>query len=166
MAVPNAATPVERWLEQTAYAKPSAGVPPHVTVLFPFLPARSLDAAVMDELKALFAQYEPFAFVLARCLRWPKVLYLEPEPAQPFVELTRAVAARYPEHPPYEGAFDEIVPHLTVAEGADDLLDMAERDVCTHLPIEAHAGEVVLLEEVEPASARWVVHARLPLAGA
>jgi hypothetical protein len=68
----------------------------------------------------------------------------------------------YPHLPPYGGAFDSIVPHVTVAEGDPELLDEAERDVRQALPIGAETREVVLLDEVEPDPARWEVRARLP----
>ncbi len=42
------------------------------------------------------------------------VVYLAPDPAEPFVALTEALAAAFPDCPPYGGAFDEPVPHLTI----------------------------------------------------
>ena len=47
-----------------------------------------------------------------------KVLWLAPDPAEPFRALTASVAAAFPEHPPYEGAHDDVVPHLTVGQDA------------------------------------------------
>ena len=44
------------------------------------------------------------------------MVYLAPEPAAPFVALTEAVGAEFPGFPPYGGAFDEVVPHLTISE--------------------------------------------------
>src|SRR3989442_1054852 len=67
-----------------------------------------------DGLEELFAGFEPFDFALTEVRRWPGVLWLAPEPAEPFVALTSALAARYPEHPPYEGEHDVVIPHLTV----------------------------------------------------
>ena len=68
----------------------------------------------------------------------------------------------YPEFPPYEGAFDSIVPHLTVAEGGTEILDEAEADVAPQLPIHVRAHDVLLIEELEPNSARWATRARFP----
>ncbi|MGH3137774.1 MAG: hypothetical protein ACRDPV_14920 [Gaiellaceae bacterium] len=56
-----------------------------------------------------------------------------------------------------------IVPHITTAEGAAEILDEAEADVLPRLPIAAEAREVLLVEEVEPDAARWRIHTRLPL---
>jgi hypothetical protein len=96
------------------------------------------------------------------------VLYLAPEPPRPFVRLTKALVAEYPEYPPYAGevSLDEIVPHLTVAEGDAPLLDEAEHEIEQLLPIGAEAREVVLLEELEPDSALWRTRAQLQLGGA
>ena len=68
---------------------------------------------------------------------------------------SRGLAAAFPEHPPYGGVFEEVVPHLTAAEGDRETLLRAEGELRPWLPIAAHAREVTLLEEVEPGSARW-----------
>ncbi len=163
VAVPEAAAVVEPWLERTASAKPSQGVPAHVTVLFPFVPADEVDDALLEGLNALFVRMQPFDFELIACRRFPAVLYLAPEPAEPFVTMTEAVAAAYPDFPPYEGVFDSIVPHLTVAEGLPTILNRAEGEVRPRLPVRGEAHEVLLLEEVEPEHVRWQVRARIPL---
>jgi hypothetical protein len=63
---------------------------------------------------------------------------------------------RWPERPPYEGAFDEVIPHLTISE--------TPIDVQLQLPIAARAREVTLIEEAE-ASGRWTARLHLPLLG-
>jgi 2'-5' RNA ligase len=163
VAVPEAATTTEHWLERTAAAKPSRGVPAHVTILFPFVPAPSIDDSLLNALEALFARFDPFAFELRECRRFPAVLYLAPEPPEPFVALTEAVVVAYPDFLPYEGVFDSIVPHLTVAEGLPALLNRAEAEVRPRLPIRADAHEVLLLEEADPAAGEWGARARIPL---
>ena len=163
IAVPEAAEAVEGWLEKTVLNKPSNGVPAHVTILFPFVPAEELDDETLAALRELCAGVEPFDFQLPGCARFPAVLYLAPEPAGPFRALTEAVVARWPEQLPYEGEFEEVVPHLTVAEGEDALLDAAEADVAPKLPIAARATEVVLLEQTEPLLQSWRVRERFAL---
>jgi 2'-5' RNA ligase len=161
--VPEAAAAVDGWLERTAGAKPSAGIPAHLTILFPFAPAHAIDDALVADLSALFVRIPPFDFALRECRRFPAVLYLAPDPVEPFVAMTEAVAAAYPDFPPYEGIFDSIVPHLTVAEGLPALLTRAEGEVRPWLPILADAHEVVLLEELAAEPARWHARARIPL---
>jgi 2'-5' RNA ligase len=161
--VPEATAAVEGWLERTASAKPSEGVPAHVTILFPFVPAADLDDALVEQLGAVFVRIPPFDFELRECRRFPAVLYLAPDPPEPFVAMTEAVVAAYPDYPPYEGVFDTIVPHLTAAEGLPPVLTRAEGEVRQWLPILADASEVVLLEELEAEPARWHARARIPL---
>jgi len=161
--VPEAAVAVDAWLERTAYAKPSNGVPAHITVLYPFVPAADVDDELVGGLGELFARMPSFGFALRECRRFPAVLYLAPDPPDPFLALTAAVVAAYPGFPPYEGVFDEVVPHLTAAEGEPAVLGRAEREIRPWLPIGAEAREIVLLEELDPELARWRTHSRLPL---
>jgi 2'-5' RNA ligase len=165
VTVARAAPVVEGWRERTAGMKPSHGVPAHITVLFPFVPAEQVDDEVLAELGDLFARFEPFGFTLPRLRRFPTTLYLDPEPAGAFRELTRAVVERWPDHQPYEGAFDEIVPHLTAAQGETELLDAAEADIAPRLPLVARASEVTLLVEVERFGELWEPRATFPLGG-
>lgn len=162
VTVARAAPVVEGWLERTAVTKPSQGMPAHVTVLVPFVPAERIDDELLDDLRGLFAGFQPFGFTLPRLRRFPTTLYLEPEPAGPFRELTRAVAARWPEHQPYEGEFDDVVPHLTAAQGEQALLDAAEAEIAPKLPLVARASEVTLLVEAERFGEWWEPRATFP----
>jgi 2'-5' RNA ligase len=120
-----------------------AGMPAHVTLLYPFLAPREVDAAVEQALEEVVASRPAFPFSLERVGRFPGVLYLAPEPAEPFVELTEALVERWPGCPPYGGQFDSIVPHLTVAIGDEppELAAALERG----LPLHATAREVALM---------------------
>ncbi|MCZ2264274.1 2'-5' RNA ligase family protein [Isoptericola sp. QY 916] len=122
------------------------GVPAHVTVLFPFLPVAAVDAAVLDALRDVVGAHAPFDATFAGCGRFPGVLYLVPEPDASWRALLTAVAARFPEAPPYGGAFDDVVPHLTVADGqGPEALDDAEAAVAPRLPVRTRVREVALL---------------------
>jgi len=37
------------------------------------------------------------------------------------IEITEALAEAFPEYPPYGGEFDEVVPHVTVAQADDQV---------------------------------------------
>jgi len=145
------------------------GIPTHVTVLFPFVPAADLDAGVHAALRDLFGPMAPIAYRFARVGRFGETtVYLEPDPAEAFSALTRAVVARWPEHPPYEGAFEIVVPHLTVgdqlaAEAADALEHDARRSLEDHGPVAGRCDAVILMVEGE--DARWSTVGRYPLLG-
>jgi len=96
---------------------------------------------------------------LAAVRRFPRVLYLAPEPAAPFVAMTEACARRWPEHPPYAGAFADVIPHLTLAEGPEPP-GLAER-AASMLPLRARA-ETAWLMTPRPGGG-WKRRALIPL---
>lgn len=143
------------------YDNASLGVPAHVTLLFPFVPAAELDEALFGELRELFVAQPAFSFALVGVSRFPEVAWLAPEPAEPFRRLTDLIRRRYPSYPPYEGIHDEVIPHLTVAKGDETIQDELDAALAPHLPIVAEVREVMLLEE-QP-DGHWRTRERFPL---
>ena len=142
-AIPAAAEVVQPWWGEFDEAA-RYGVPPHVTVLFPFLPADEVSDGALGALGEIAAE-PAFEVVFASCARFPGVLYLRPEPEAPFRRLTAAVVARWPQAPPYGGQF-EPVPHLTVAHTVGpERFDEIEADVGSRLPLRATVSELQLL---------------------
>ena len=137
---------------------PSArlGVPAHITVLFPFMPPEQVSESVRATIASAFAQVAPFAFALRRGGRFAATASLMPEPAEPFVALTDALVASFPQFPPYGGAHACVVPHLTVADGDLANVDIAERELSRLLklrgPVQGACSSVTLLEN---SSGRW-----------
>lgn len=138
-------------------------MPAHITALYPFLPEERLTGAVVARLRELCASVPVLDVQFRRAARFPDVLYLNPEPASGLRELTASIAERWPEAPPYGGAFDEVIPHLTVAHGAgDDVKDDIEADVRRALPVSTRLVEASLyVFDGE----RWWPRARLPFQG-
>lgn len=117
----------------------------HVTLLAPFGSREELTEGVLSELRWFFADVTPFPFRLTRVSRFPGgTVYLTPEPASPFRQLTVELARRFPEHPPYEGAFDDVVPHLSVPLLPEEDLAAVEAELAPRLPVAAHAREAAL----------------------
>jgi 2'-5' RNA ligase len=146
---------------------PSAavGVPAHITLLYPFKPPDEVSDAVLDDLRGGFARFEPFRFALASIRRFPVVLYLAPEPDDPFRRLTSAIWEWYPETPPYGGKWPKIVPHLSVANLADGqqlerIAGEFARAARQKLPIGATAAEIALMDN---RSGRWQIRATFRL---
>ena len=146
------------------------GAPARITVLVPFLPPERIDEAVLARLRATVASVPAFELQFAHIGRWPEGTWLAPEPAPPLVELTCAVWAAFPECPPYEGRFAEIVPHLTVAYGSSAEAEACARELAPRLarqlaergPLRALCSE---LELIALAGGRWHTRAWLPLGG-
>jgi len=140
------------------------GVPAHVTVLYPFIERGRLDDRTIVQLHRLVARHPQFDVSFPRCKRFPGVLYLEPEPAAPFRDLTAQVVESWPAYPPYGGAYERVVPHLTIAEGVDEAtMDRIEAAVSGGLPITTRVTEAVLLTFQR---SRWQPLLSLPLAAA
>lgn len=140
----------------------AAGVPAHVTILFPFLPAEALTPSVRRRIDGAIAGVAPFEARFQRTGRFPGSLWLAPEPAGPFRAMTERVAAAFPDHPPYEGAHDDIVPHLTLAMGPDASLDRLEAAIREH-----GGGPAIAIRRVtvivETAEGRWHPRWRIAL---
>jgi 2'-5' RNA ligase len=141
------------------------GVPAHVTVLFPFLPAERIDTGVLTELAAAVAQTAAFeATFTGTAWFGDDVLWLAPEPAAAFRELTLAVWQRFPECPPYGGEHPEITPHLTVGHrAARPEMEEAERDLGSRLPLTAPVTQVSLLVGPPSPTGKWSTAQRFPL---
>lgn len=129
VVVEAAETLVGRWRARYDTSA-AAGVPPHVTVLYPFLPLAD-------------------------------VIWLAPEPAEPFRRLTYAVWRACPHRPPYGGAHDEVTPHLTIADRADPaVFDTITADVDRALPCVTQVVEGHLLALFDD---RWSAIEAFPL---
>lgn len=144
----------------------SWGVPAHVTVLYPFVPPALLDADVLARLASVVAAVPAFHCTFSRC-GWfaDEVLWLAPDPERPFRVLTDAVAAEFPGHPPYGGAFDDVVPHLTVGElrsGTPAGLRAAEADVTARLPVTTRIEHALVIHGTSQPDS-WRTVATLPL---
>jgi 2'-5' RNA ligase len=148
VVVPEAEPLVADWRAQYDWSA-QHGVPAHITILYPFVPTEHVDDELVRQLRDLFGAEATISFELARVARFPEVAWLAPEPSEPFKALIDLVAARFPDYPPYEGAHDEVIPHLTVAEGGTELQDRVEAAVSGQLPIRALADHVAFLFEDE-----------------
>ncbi len=95
------------------------GLPAHITLLYPFRHPDRISQNLIAELDRCFHETAPFSFRLSGICGFPGVVYLAPEPVEPFDGLTRRLAAQYPDMPPYGGAFSHPVPHLTVAHPSE-----------------------------------------------
>lgn len=120
-------------------------VPAHITLLAPFLPEEQLDDGTWELLERFFADVTPFGFELAEVCEFPGgVTYLAPEPATTFRRLTAGLHRVFPEFPPYGGAFDDIVPHLTVPLMPGEDTGSLTAALAPELPLAVHAAEAAV----------------------
>jgi 2'-5' RNA ligase len=146
---------------------PSAalGVPAHVTIMFPFVPPAHLDDGVVSALGEVFAAAPAFDVEFSKTGWFSDAVWWVPEPAEPFVALSRAVSGRFGMLP-YEGAHgDGVIPHLTIGHRAPiEQLRAAEAEVAAGPPVRASVRSVLLMTGSR-APASWTTLAELPLGG-
>lgn len=125
--VPEAEPAVRHHRERLDTSAP-LGVPAHITVLFPFMPPETIDAAAHTKLAELFANIGRFQFELDRT-SWfgDDVLWLAPHDSAPFRALTQQVFRAFPAFPPFEGQFEDVVPHLPIEVSATAITLMTQR---------------------------------------
>jgi 2'-5' RNA ligase superfamily len=147
---------------------PSAvtGMSAHITLLYPFLPPNEIDPLALGKIAKCSGCFAAFDFSLTAIRRFDGgVIYLAPEPGEPFRRLTLAIWNGWPQTPPYGGRYSEIVPHLTVAQVGDQQLcdGIAVKFALTardQLPIKARATKVALLVKY---GGKWGVHTEFAL---
>jgi 2'-5' RNA ligase len=143
-------------------AAASWGVPAHVTVVYPFVEPSQVDERVVATLGAAIEPVGAFDCRFARTAWFGEdVLWLDPEPAQPFRDLTARVWRAFPQHPPYRGAYPDVVPHLTVAQrGPATLIALraAERALEPGLPVAARIDQVLLIAGTDAPDSWRILH--------
>ena len=144
-----------RW-DRTALAGGSA----HVTILYPFLPCEALGPAERTELVAIAGKVPAFEVSFERVRRFADLVWIEPEPADAFVALTAAVVERWPDHPPYGGAFETVIPHLTLVESGDAPLEVIAEMAAHVAPFVRRAQRLELW--CQDAAGRWRPRWRIP----
>lgn len=139
------------------------GIPPHVTVVVPFLAREELaEDRQLPALRELCRSFEPFDVTFARSARFPRVLYLVPEPAEPFIALARVLLARWPDKAPVAARAKPMVPHLTVTTSRPArVFNSVDEALAPLLPVRVRidAAQLYLFD-----GRRWTEDAQLPFA--
>jgi hypothetical protein len=109
----------------------------HIALLDPFLPVTQVDEGVIAELREIFADLVPFAFILGEAARFPSgAAYLPPQPVGVFRRITNNLRHTFPEIIGHPTSLHGSIPHLPLSDRAVDVVPT---------PLEVHAREAVLL---------------------
>lgn len=139
------------------------GVPAHITLLYPFRPP-SAAALEIDALRGFFSSVQPFEFSFTAVRRFTATVYLYPDASEQFIQIINRLVQRWPDCPPYGGAFADIVPHLTVADKVDAaIMSDVEKSLVGGLPVRCVAREAQLL--FSNAEGSWSHQASFPFGG-
>jgi len=138
-------------------------LPPHITILPPFMRDVDEEEKLGAELAGHFATCAGFDGSLAGVGRFRRHVWLAPEPAERFVGLLTATRDRFPRL--HRDGDREPVPHLTIAEigkgeSTRRVLEQAEEELGPLLPIPFEVREVGLYEVRRDG---WHEVQRLPL---
>jgi 2'-5' RNA ligase superfamily len=107
----------------------------HITLLDPFLSVEDVDEGVIAELRDLFSDLVPFAYVLGEPARFPNgASYLPPQPVNVFRRITHSLRRAFPEVIGPATSLDTVIPHLLLQEDSE-----------VPTPLEVHAREALLL---------------------
>ena len=116
----------------------------HITALAPFLPTPA--PADLARVAAIARATPAFDFALDEVAAFPDgIVHAVPDPAGPFTALTAALWRAFPECPPYEGRFGDVVPHLTLDHLAAGVSIAGVRaDLAGLLPVRTRAERLEL----------------------
>lgn len=128
LTIPNADPVVDGW-RQRFDPGAAAGMPAHVTLIYPFRELERLDAGDRERLARVIADFRPFELSFSSVRRFEDegILWLAPEPADLIDQLMTSIVAAFPEHPPFGGRFETVIPHLTVAHADPETLTGIEK---------------------------------------
>jgi 2'-5' RNA ligase len=158
LSLPVLAPALRSWRRRDPAAR--NGMPPHVTLLHPFMDSRAFDDDARARVAAALAGAAPIELTFDRVGRFPGGVWLEMAAPEPVKALIMALVGAFPDWPPFGGAFDELIPHLTVAQAPPGLCDRMEREVPRRLPLRARAEAVTLFARSEVG---WIPFERFEL---
>ncbi len=86
----------------------------HIFLLGPFVDKTDVTAGLVT-IRQVFNDVHRFEFELTDFRGFADgLVYLAPEPAEPFKQLTERLVEAFPAWQPYGGQFDEVIPHLSL----------------------------------------------------
>jgi 2'-5' RNA ligase len=138
----------------------AAGVPAHVTLLYPFAEEAQLDDSVLGVVGRIAARHPVLRLRLTEGRRFPDTLYASVEPDAPVRALQAQLADAFPTLPLYGDAF-EFVPHVSIVEGPRVTEPGALDDPAwATLPVEQVVDGIDLITGRD---GRWATRRRFPL---
>lgn len=134
----------------SAFQPQDGSVMAHITLLGPFMAEPVIDDGVIADLERYFSDVTSFGYGLTGVSTFPSgPTYLVPDPASVFRRLTLGLLHVFPEFPPYGGAFDDVVPHLSVPLLPDESSESLRDELAHRLPIDAVAHSATLVRVAE-----------------
>ncbi|GAA5176070.1 2'-5' RNA ligase family protein [Pseudonocardia eucalypti] len=123
------------------------GLPAHLTVLYPWLPAAYVDDRARRSCAALAATAEPAEAEFREIGVHPGMVFLRPADPGPVDRLIAGARTRWPELPPYGGKYPDSPAHVSLALGgmSPEEVDGVRDLVGPMLPITSRLAELWLV---------------------
>jgi len=144
--VPEANPVVGKWRKQLDQVA-AEGLGAHITLLFPFAATDEIDADMLHRMENVASATAPLRFELTR-VGWfgEHAVWLRADPSRGLIDLIEKLQASFPDYPRYEGAHDEIIPHVSIGMNNDvDAMRVAAEAVAKQLPVQCEAAELSLV---------------------
>ena len=149
-------------LRRESVGDAAAGVPAHLTMLYPFVEPDRLGGAVRERIAAAAANHRPFDYRLAARAVWPDTVYIRVDPEARFVRLQADLARAFPGFPIYgTDATFQFVPHVTIAEGDGIARATEAHPAWADLPRTGRASSLEVI--ARDGDGRWRLIWRVPL---
>lgn len=123
------------------------GVPAHVSLLYPFVPADQLDTQVIARLSGLFDAQPVISTTFRTIGRHDGFVCLRPDPPTMLDGVTTTIRQTWPSLTPYNGRYGDVAAHLTVAihTSSARAAEIERTLLPTYLPVEAELREAWLV---------------------
>ena len=135
------------------------GMPPHITLLFPFKNPKEINTEVINKLKTIFSKITPFSYSLIGINTFPSVIFMEPLEKERFIKLTKKLLKMFPDTSLYGNEFSGINPHLTIAridnrKEFNHVKMLISKSLESKLPINMASKEAWLMEKKD---GEWLI---------
>lgn len=143
----------------------TVGVPPHISVLFPWRRA-PLSAQDIDDLRLATEAIQAFPIRFVGVDTFPNgTIFATIEPSESLISLMKRTWDAFTDTPPYSGEFEHPQPHLTLAKCPEEdmttVLGEMEARLSPVLPLDVQVGSLTVLEQ-QPDD-RWLTTATIAL---
>lgn len=119
-------------------------MPPHVTLIHPFMDSREVGAEHLEALDALARGHEPIELRFSALGAFERGVWLTVDEPAPVRRLIGDIHARFPAYPPFGGDPGAVIPHVTLAKGTPSLLTKVSGAAAGLLPLAARAERLGL----------------------
>lgn len=156
---------IGKWRKKTV-ADASLGVPPHITLLWPWFSA-PVDAEHIDVLRDVLSDFDPFTICFNGIKTFgASVIYLSLEKDSQALKLMERCAAAFPEYPLYKGKVKDPVPHVTIAKAEsenvfNELYEQIDKELSKVFPLCFDVKAVTVMEQQK--NMKWTSRERIRL---